>query len=123
MSRADKLYQRLNALEAEYRRIAARDLGRMLRGGYPWVIGRTLWNSFGKAYRRPEQQDFEQMEKEIISLRAKLDEPLVGSPVHVLRMIGRRYRESCQHSEHVRPLIRSVLDEWKKQVARERIIS
>ena len=114
MSRAQKLYQRLDALEIEYQRIAARDLRRMLRGGYPWVIRRTLWNSFGKAYRRPEQQDFEQMEKEIISLRAKLGKPLAGSPVSVLRMIGRKYQESWQHWEHVRPLIRGVLEEWKK---------
>lgn len=94
VGRTEKLFQRLDQLEVEYRKLAATELARWVHGGW---YGR--WSLFlvdklpflyhlryPAAAEKEKLDELQHIEREIEMLRGKLEQPMSESPVHQVRM-------------------------------------
>ena len=96
MSRTEKLFQRLDRLEIEYRELAAKEFARWVGGGWygRWSLFLVDKLPFLYHLRYPAAAEKEKLdellrfEKEIETIRAKLDQPMSESPVHRVREIA-----------------------------------
>lgn len=114
MSRTEKLFNRLDELEAEYRNLAAEALEKYLRGSWS-VVHRHLFSDMfrGKFWRNEERAHFEWLEKEIEALCLKLDQPLSASPVGQMRALAQKLRAAWSSGDGMEfPLARELLKFW-----------
>lgn len=83
MSRIEKLYQRLDALEAEFKSRLIAELKAIASGGGGLFFMQEDYPYYKqlKAYVNPESGNLEEIGNEIISLRKKLKEPVEESLV------------------------------------------
>lgn len=98
MGRVAKLFERLDALEAEYRELAADEFARWVYS--PWygrwslfLVEKLPFLHFLKyppAEERERRDEIMRVEHEIEGLRRKLDQPISGSPVHAVRVASAR---------------------------------
>lgn len=91
MSRTEKLFQRLDELEAEYRRLAAHEFARWSDGGWWYSLFLVDKLPFLSVLRYPPTAEQERLdsllhvEKEIETLRLKMNQPMSESPVQKVR--------------------------------------
>jgi hypothetical protein len=115
MSRGEKLYQRLDALERDYREVASAELARVLEAGYSSPLAYKAWGWNPRRWKWGQRLD--RLEKEIGAIREKLDEPMRNSPVSAIRRVCEKLNEvGAGRWNEVRPLIRHVLAEWGRTV-------
>src|SRR5687767_13007604 len=91
MSRIDSFYRRLEASEAEFRKLLIREL----EGGYSQYLNRRTSNTFaGRSWRSMESRDLEKLEREISALRTKLGESPSDGPLRLVEEFAASYRDS-----------------------------
>ena len=114
MSRTGKLFQRLDELEEEFRRRAGAQLRRRLRGGFSMFLLRLHPQSFDIKIRgNHDDNELFWMEKEIIALRAKLQQPMDQSPVGQFHKLCADIGSDRQTGlGHEFKLIGELLDSW-----------
>jgi len=85
MSRTDKLYKRLDELEAEYIKLAENEFNKVLSNQSSTYFSRKIPYLFdGKFYLNAETAHLEKIESEILALREKLGSPVKSSPVSIV---------------------------------------
>ena len=116
MSRAEKLYDRLDALESEYSQILTSELRRWITTGYSHVLAQAIFLLFlGRRWQR-DQMRINWLEKEIVALRHKLNEPLVDSPVGVFRALSRSLNGPARSDDSMlKPILRAALEQLKEK--------
>ena len=114
MSRTGKLFRRLDELEEEFRRRAGAQLRWRLRGGFSMFLLRLLPQSFDIKIRgNDEDNELFWMEKEIMALRAKLQQPMDQSPVGQFHKLCADVGADQQGGRgHEFKLIGELLDSW-----------
>jgi len=93
VGRTDKLFQRLDHLEVEYRKLAANEFARWVHGGWygRWSLFLVdklpflYYLKYPPAAEKEKLDELQHIEKEIVMLRGKLDQPMTESPVHQVR--------------------------------------
>lgn len=90
MSRIEKLFQRLDELEATYRALAAEEFAKWVHGRwYGFFLVKKLPFLYSTRYAgtsvRERLDETLRVEKEIETLRIKLDQPMSQSPVQIVR--------------------------------------
>ena len=111
MSRGEKLYERLDALERDYQKMAAAELARTLADGYSSMLAVKAWGWNPRRFK--ERQRLDKLEKEILAIREKLNEPLQDSPVATIRHVCEKLVEvGAGKWNEAFPLIRRVLTTW-----------
>jgi hypothetical protein len=101
MNRTQKLYERLDQIEAQYAALLCKELESVLRGGLGHYLGRKLRDDWQRAICRPPDErtlELERLEKEILRLRSKLHEPLPGPIVAMAHALVRRIQDAGQWS-------------------------
>ena len=114
MSRTGKLFRRLDELEEEFRRRAGAQLRWRLRGGFSMFLLRLLTQCFDIKIRgNDEDNELFWMEKEIMALRAKLQQPMDQSPVGQFHKLCADVGADQQGGRgHEFKLIGELLDSW-----------
>ena len=98
MSRAEKLYRRLEDLESQYRALAAAELRQYMEVGSARLLlpqYAYLWD--GRAGWDDARRRIEWLEKEIDALRDKLGEPPEQSPVEAVRGLDPQDQRRGEH--------------------------
>gem|GEM_PF-2783897 len=114
MSRAEKLYDRLDALESEYSQMIAGELRRWITDGFSMMLHRAIFLPYLGRFWQRNQMRFKWLEKEIVSLRHKLNEPLADSPVGVFRALSRSLNGPARSDDSMlKPILRSALEQLK----------
>jgi len=118
VSRAEKLYERLDALEFEYRQIIVSELRRWITTGYSHVLAQAIFLLFlGRRWQR-DQMRINWLEKEIVALREKLNEPLTDSPVGVFRALSHKLTGPAKSDDSMlKPILRSALQKLEEKSA------
>jgi hypothetical protein len=81
MSRTEKLYQRLDALRSEFRKLLAADLEIVAKKGLSEYFYRYITPvPRGRSHRAPKLARLEELEEEITHLRKKLGEDAATCP-------------------------------------------
>ncbi|HXE56266.1 MAG TPA: hypothetical protein VN541_24780 [Tepidisphaeraceae bacterium] len=114
MGRTEKLFRRLDELEAEYRTIAAAELRNYLVGSVSILHRHLFPETFrGKVRQNGECAHFEWLEKEIEALRSKFGEPLSDSPVGEMRSLLRRLEAERKSGGGLELLLtKTLLKQW-----------
>jgi hypothetical protein len=88
MTRTAKLYERLELLEQEYRRLLGIELERLARRGQSWYL-------LGYSPNEPSSEELHlvRLAKEIRTLRGKLGEPLPGRYLELVNSIQEKAKE------------------------------
>jgi hypothetical protein len=113
MSRSEKLYLRLERLEAEYRRLVGHEIRKHLKA---WSS--VLWNLLhprifaGKSWSDDKTMHIQWLSKEIDAFREKLGEPIESSPVWDFRMLARKSRGIETSAMH--PLLKQTIERWEQ---------
>jgi hypothetical protein len=117
VSRTEKLFQRLDELEAEYRRLAAHEFARWVHNqGYAgWSLFLVDKIPFLYSLRYPaasERQRLDEIlhvEREIETLRHKLDQPISESSVHAVRDAAARICTAHEAGEATEMMLAKTL--------------
>jgi hypothetical protein len=113
MSRSEKLYQRLDELEAEYRRLVLGELRKHLKVGYSIPLYPLFYPALftGKKWSTDIGRRIESLSKEIDMLREKLG-PLVRiCPVTEIRGLVAKLKAHHENSS-IPPLLREIIERW-----------
>jgi len=112
MSRSEKLYLRLDHLEAEYRDLVGREIRKHLKA---WSS--VLWSLLhprtfaGKSWKGDETRHIKWLSKEIETLREKLGEPIEPSPVWDFRTLAGKSRGIKTSAMY--PLLEQTVKRWE----------
>lgn len=123
MGRANKLYRRLDELEAQLRKLIIRELEQIAEGRIPKEdFAYLLRKAYPDAVNRATSEECEWMlkaDREIVALRTKLGEPLPGPCLEIAEAYGRYYRSDPRpHWASFKSLKRAAACD-KKEAARK----
>ncbi len=92
MSRDDKLNERLQEIEAQYRELLRAELEELVKGGYSrYLHDMEPKYPVGKSYRRSYRK-IEKLEEEIVRLSQKLGVGIEESAVEIAREFARKHK-------------------------------
>jgi len=95
MSRTQKLYERLDRIEAQYSSLLRAELESILRGELGHYLGSKLrddWHRAVSSFPDARATELQSLEKEIRDLRLKLREPGPGTAVDVAEALVQRIK-------------------------------
>jgi hypothetical protein len=112
MGKTEKLYRRLDELEAEYRQLTKRELLRYLDSNYSSTLSASQIPYFRKFDSAKGSHRILWLSKEIEVLRNKLGEPVANSPLADIRSLINKFDERFHNDSEKRPLIANVVEKW-----------
>ncbi len=114
VSRTEKIFHRLDELEAEYLRLVHKEFEGWLQGRWSRFLARMYdVRPWGKYWQNEGHAHLLCLEKEIEALRMKLDQPLAESPVGAVQeLFGKLKEEKRGGSGSEYPLVREFLKRW-----------
>jgi len=126
MSKSQKLYERLDLLEAEFLRLLAVEFEQKSCGGpaefLKWFV-REEWQggyglSSGKRYKTPHVTQLCHLRDEILTLRLKLDASVRESPIRLLDEYYQRINDPSAEGCDV-AVARDILDQLNSNASSE----
>ena len=117
MSRTNKIYERLDQLETEFRKRLTDEFQKGPSGAWSRYLSRKIPHLMdGRFWRNAEAAELEMMEKDIVALREKLGEPISESPVNILREFCKRRSElKDPHSGSEAALVKEMLSKLAEE--------
>jgi hypothetical protein len=119
MSRTQKLYERLDRIEADYSSSLRVELEAVLRGALGHYLGRKLredWHRAVSSSPDGRTKELQSLEKEIRELRSKLKEPGPGTAVDIAEALVQRIKGAGEWSPGTnKAWLRAAIDDLSRQ--------
>ncbi len=123
MSRNEKLFNRLDELKSDYQKMIIQELEGVLKGSHSQYFRRkeNLFEygpkALGKFWQNKETASIEKLEKEILSLADKLNEPSSSDLCHMIdKFIEERAKLSDRFEGGEEALARRYLNKLKSTI-------